>query len=398
MLKPSHPLYQEVSSAEAAPADGGGGEEAFFSQIAQADDHPNQLNRAPDRGDPAAQPEKKAQDPAAPKKPAEKLGKLEEPAVEKEAAATEDEDLPPGRKSGDVPEKEMSRWKQLRAEEKRAKALDEQVAKFQKEIEELRKSPLSKEVEAELAKLREFRDIQDVKRSDEYVKAVARPMATVENQIMEITQEFKLDADKLFDAMTEKVDWKRNLAIDRLIDNSSEDVPDAIKVSLHKRADTLHDLWQKGADIESKASELRAAQEATNKQSTERQQYEQQQAWKKATAAQKEVVEQTLAPVIKAMTEEERTEFTSAIESAEISEDPEERALQAMAPQIAAVLIRRLNVQAKELAAARAENKALLGGRPGAKETRGEVADPNAIADDDDFFSRVKGADDYYRR
>jgi len=110
------------------------------------------------------------------------------------------------------------------------------------------------------------------------------------------------------------------------------------------------------------------------------------------------LVEAKLAPVVKGRSEDERKELTSAIENAAISDDPEERALQAQSPQVAAVLIRRLNNLTKEFNALKKERDTLIAARPGARERQTDDGDPNVPSSDEDFMARVRQADDFMRR
>lgn len=396
-------LFNEAPSAEVAPAvtDHGGeaevpGESSFFDKLRQADDHPDNVARKQQEAPkPEVKPLEKKADPAQkpdPKKAADKLDSVEEGVVEEEKPATDEEAPPEG-----TNEKGLSRWKQLKAKEKLADELTKKVEAMTKEMEELRKSPVSKEVQEKLEELQKFRDIHDVKKSKEYQESVLAPLAKAEKGIEEVCSEFKIDVDKMLHAMSEISEWKRSIAIDKLVEEA-DDAPAAIKASLYKMADQLHVAWQKSAEIEAKASELRAAQEVLASQGSEKQTYEQQQAWQKALSASKSLVETKLAPVLKGMTEEERKEFTSAIENAAISDDPEERALQAQSPQVAAVLIRRLNNLTKEFNALKKERDSLISARPGARERQTDEGDPNVPTSDEDFMARVRQADDFMRR
>jgi hypothetical protein len=267
-----------------------------------------------------------------------------------------------------------------------------------KEMEELRKNPVSTEVQTELEKLRAFQAVHDVKRTKEYRETVTAPLAAAESRFEKICAEFKMDPDKLFEVMRETEDWKRVIAIDKFVDDA-DNVPGGVKSVLHKVGDSLHEAWIKGSKIEANAAQLKAAQDALSEQGTTKQTYEQQQAWQKALTANRTMLESRIAPVIKAMSEDEKKEFFESLDSAAISDDPEERALQAHAPEVAAVLVRRLNTVAQENAALKKQVASLTNARPGAKErATGEDTDPNIPTDDDDFFSRVRQADDYRRR
>ena len=196
-------LRQEASSAEAAPGvtDTGGdtGESSFFDQIKAADDHPANLQKkAAATAEPAAKIVKKPDPKAAAvaEKPVKKVDKLaevtEEPEPEETEAENDEDELPPeGKKEGEEGEKQLSRWNQLRKEEKRAKELDKTVATLKKEMEGLRKNPISKEVQAELEKHREREAIFEVERTKEYKENVTAKLAKAETGITEICTEFK---------------------------------------------------------------------------------------------------------------------------------------------------------------------------------------------------------------
>lgn len=405
-------LRQEASSAEAAPGatDIGGadtGESSFFDQIRQADDHPNTLQKKA-AADPAATTDKlvkKAADPKSavttekPKK-ADKLADVieENETEEKEAGETEDELPPEGKKEGEEGEKQMSRWNKLRAEEKRAKQLDKAVETLKKEVEELRKNPISKEVQAELERHRQREAIYEVERTREYKESVTAPLAKAEGNITEICTEFKLDPDKMFEAMREIKDYKRQMAIDKILDDA-DNVPNAIKAALYKEADRLHEGWLKGSEMKSKAAQMKAAHEAQSEKATTAQTYEQQQAWQKAVANSKSVMEKKIAPIIKAMPEAERQEFMDALDNAAISDDPEERAMQAHGLEVAAVVTKALVAERKTVTELRRTVASLTNARPGTKATNTlEDDNPSDIKDDDDFFAKIKRADDFHRR
>lgn len=403
-----HVLRQEASSAEAAPGvtdtGGDGGESSFFAQIQAADDHPaNIQKKAAGTADPAiADKTVKKPDPKAaavtPKK-TDKLAAVEDEPEEVEAEETADEEAPPeGFKEGEEGVKQKSRWLQLRAEEKRAKELDKTVSKLTKEMEDLRKNPVSKEVQAELEKLRQFQAVHDVKRTKEYQEGVTVPLANAEKGITEICGEFKLDPDKMFEAMREITDWKREVAIDKIIDDA-DNVPSAIKSTLHKAADRLHAAWLKGLQIESNAAQLKVAQDAESAKGEAKQTFEQQQAWQKAVASSRAYMEQKIAPVIKSMTETERAEFFESLDNAQISDDPEERAMQAHSIEVAAVVTKALVAERKLVAELRKTVASLTNARPGVKQTSStENEDPNVPSDEDDFFKRVRSAEDFRRR
>ena len=399
-------LRQEASSAEAAPGvnDIGGedsGDSSFFDQIKAADDHPSVLAKKA-TADPAADAKAKKVDAKPAEKPvakkADKLAEVVEEPEPEEAKAGDDETPPEGKKEGEEGEKQMTRWTQLRNEEKRARELDKTVTALKKEVEDLRKNPISKEAQAELDRHREREAIFEVERTPEYKNSVTAVLAKAEKDIEEICGEFKLDPDKMFEAMRELTDWKRQVAIDKIIDDA-DNVPSAIKSSLYKQAEQLHAGWLKGSEMKSKAAELRAAKEAQYEKTSTEQTFEQQQAWQKAVASSRAMMEKKIAPILKGMTETERKEFTDALDSAQISDDPEERAQQAHGIEVAAVVVRAIIAKNKLLAEKDRTIASLTNARPGVKQAGAvEDDDPNVAKDDDDFFSRVRRADDFMRR
>jgi len=399
-------LRQEASSAEAAPGvnDIGGedsGESSFFDQIKAADDHPSVLAKKA-TADPAADAKAKKVDAKPAEKPvakkADKLAEVVEEPEPEEAKAGDDETPPEGKKEGEEGEKQMTRWTQLRNEEKRARELDKTVTALKKEVEDLRKNPISKEAQAELDRHREREAIFEVERTPEYKNSVTAVLAKAEKGIEEICGEFKLDPDKMFDAMRELTDWKRQVAIDKIIDDA-DNVPSAIKSSLYKQAEQLHAGWLKGSEMKSKAAELRAAKEAQFEKTSTEQTFEQQQAWQKAVASSRAMMEKKIAPILKGMTETERKEFTDALDSAQISDDPEERAQQAHGIEVAAVVTRALIAQRKENAELKKTIASLTNARPGVKQAGAvEDDDPNVPKDEEDFFAKVRNADDFRRR
>lgn len=398
-------LRQEASSAEAAPGvtDMGGedsGESSFFDQIKGADDHPSVLAKKA-TADPAADAKTKKVETKPVEKPVKEADKLadviEEPEPE-EAKAGDDETPPEGKKEGEEGEKQMTRWTQLRNEEKRARELDKTVAALKKEVEDLRKNPISKEAQAKVDKYEEMVAARFVEQTKEYKDTVDAVLAKAERGMEEICKEFKLDPDKMFEAMKDPVDWKRHVAIDRLVDDA-DNVPSAIKASLYKQAEQLHAGWLKGNEMKSKAAELRAALDAQFEKTNTEQTFEQQQAWQKAVASSRAMMEKKIAPILKGMTETERKEFTDALDNAQISKDPEERAQQAHGIEVAAVVVRALIAQRKENADLKKTIASLTNARPGVKQAGvTEDDDPNAVKDDDDFFAKVRRADDFMRR
>lgn len=401
MIRIHTPLFNEASGN---PDAGGGfnsadlGEADFAAELSKGIESHNapqqQQAEVSDAVEPAAkaEPETKEETKTAKAKLTDKLGKLEEP-VEEEAAATEENDLPP---EGEQNPKAMSKWKQLRAIEKQWKEAEPKLKEYEAKIAELQKASVPPELETELKELREFRDIYDLRNSPEFKKTVAEPLDHIGTEVGEIATEFKIEPKALFEAMQEKTEWRRNIAIDKVVKAAAEaaaeedrEIPAGVANSLHNAANRMHAIWQKQAELETKASELRQSKEIAQSQKAELSTAEQEKAWKEAATQSKSIIEAKLSPVIKGLSDAEKAEFIEAVESAKISDDPVERAFQAQAPHVAAVLINRLNTVMKELAAVKKERDGIVAAKPGTKQNHGEPVKKAVSLDDDDFAEEL---------
>lgn len=320
----------------------------------------------------------------------DKLGNLEEPVEE---VATEENDLPP---EGEQNPKAMSKWKQLRAIEKQWKETEPKIKEYEAKIAELQKAVVPPELESELKELREFRDVYDLRNSPEFKKTVAEPLDHIGSEVGEIATEFKIDPSALFEAMKEKTEWRRNIAIDKVVKDAADlameedrEIPNGVANSLHNAANRMHTIWQKQTELETKASELRQSKEVAQSQKAEVSTVEQEKAWKQAAEQSKGIIESKLMPVLKSLSDQEKSEFMDAVNEAKISEDPVERAFQAQAPHVAAVLINRLNTVMKELAAVKKERDGVMAAKPGTKQNHGDPVKKAQSFDDEDFAAEL---------
>lgn len=320
----------------------------------------------------------------------DKLGNLEEPVEE---TATEENDLPP---EGEQNPKAMSKWKQLRAIEKQWKEAEPKIKEYEAKIAELQKAVVPPELESELTELREFRDVYDLRNSPEFKKTVAEPLDHIGSEVGEIATEFKIDPSALFEAMKEKTEWRRNIAIDKVVKDAADlameedrEIPNGVANSLHNAANRMHTIWQKQTELETKASELRQSKEVAQSQKAEVSTVEQEKAWKQAAEQSKGIIESKLMPVLKSLSDQEKSEFMDAVNEAKISEDPVERAFQAQAPHVAAVLINRLNTVMKELAAVKKERDGVMAAKPGTKQNHGDPVKKAQSFDDEDFAAEL---------
>lgn len=320
----------------------------------------------------------------------DKLGNLEEPVEE---TATEENDLPP---EGEQNPKAMSKWKQLRAIEKQWKEAEPKIKEYEAKIAELQKAVVPPELESELKELREFRDVYDLRNSPEFKKTVAEPLDHIGSEVGEIATEFKIDPSALFEAMKEKTEWRRNIAIDKVVKDAADlameedrEIPNGVANSLHNAANRMHTIWQKQTELETKASELRQSKEVAQSQKAEVSTVEQEKAWKQAAEQSKGIIESKLMPVLKSLSDQEKSEFMEAVNEAKISEDPVERAFQAQAPHVAAVLINRLNTVMKELAAVKKERDGVMAAKPGTKQNHGDPVKKAQSFDDEDFAAEL---------
>lgn len=352
-------------------------------------------------------------------KPAEKALKQEQKPVEKEEGAKEQpkslkdklkvEDEPveeeptnEGKQEGDeediptykdrVPtEKEKATWKGLKQTKAEFEKLKPEYEKLKAENEELRKKPvLDDEVIKERDALRRFRDIMEFKLSDTYQMEIADPMQSIDSDISEMVTEFKIDKDGLAKAFMETTEWKRNLAIEKVLENSDETVPSAIAKTILDKAGELHKLWKREAELEEDAGKHRAAYEHEQKQKVTKQTLEEQKAWNDALESSTKMIESQMAPLLKNLPKEQRDELMGALKEAKIADTPEDRALQAQAPHLAAVLIEQLNSMKKEMAELKKANKALSAASPSSNGRQAETKKAESDDDDDGLFKSIR--------
>lgn len=391
------PLFNEATGNP----EGGGipqgvdlGEADFAAELSKGIEAHNTPQQQPEVSQ-SVDPSKKADAPkeevkSAKAKLTDKLGNLEEPVEE---VATEENDLPP---EGEQNPKAMSKWKQLRAIEKQWKEAEPKIKEYEAKIAELQKAVVPPELESELKELREFRDVYDLRNSPEFKKTVAEPLDHIGSEVGEIATEFKIDPSALFEAMQEKTEWRRNIAIDKVVKDAADlameedrEIPNGVANSLHNAANRMHTIWQKQTELETKASELRQSKEVAQSQKAEVSTVEQEKAWKQAAEQSKGIIESKLMPVLKSLSDQEKSEFMDAVNEAKISEDPVERAFQAQAPHVAAVLINRLNTVMKELAAVKKERDGVMAAKPGTKQNHGDPVKKAQSFDDEDFAAEL---------
>lgn len=331
----------------------------------------------------------------------DKIGKVEE---EQEEAPVEEEEQPP---EGDQSPKAISRWKQLRQAEKQFKELEPKIKDYEAQIAELKKATIPPEIEKELAELRQHRDVFDLQNSPEFKKTVSEPLDRIGAEVSDIAKEFKLNEDALFSAMRETTEWKRTIAIEKAIKSAEkkaqEDaeeagteyspIPSGVIGVIANHANRLHQVWQKQAELETKAGELRQSKEVEQSQKSQLSTAQQEAEWQKAADESRTIIETNLAPVIKGLPEKDRAEFLEAVKGAKISDDPVSRAFQAQAPEVAAMLTNVVINLRKELAEQKKLNSGLISAKPGTKQNHGEpVKKANPGSDFDDFDDELAGA------
>ena len=334
--------------------------------------------------------EKQADD--KPKSLKDKLKVEEEPVEEEAPESKEDgEDDIPTYKNRVPTEKEKATWKGLKQTKEEYEKLKPEYEKLKAEYEEFKKKPVfDDEVTKELEELRRFRDITDFKLSETYQNEVAKPISAIESDVTEMVAEFKIDKDSLAKAFTETSEWKRNLAIERVLKEADEEVPSAITKTILDKAADLHSIWKKEAEMEENASKNRAAYEHEKKQTVTKQTLEEQKAWQSAVESSAKMIETQMGPLLKNMPEDQRNELLSALKEAKIAETPEDRALQAQAPHLAAVLIEQLNSMRKEMSELKKANKALSAASPSSNGRQQEAKKPAADDDDEGLFKAIR--------
>jgi hypothetical protein len=333
-----------------------------------------------------------------PKSLKDKLKVEDEPIEEEttdEAPEGEEDDIPTYKDR--VPtDKEKATWKGLKQTKAEYDKLKPEFEKMKAEYEEFKKKPVfDDEVTKELDELRRFRDMTDFKLSETYQKEIAAPQAAIERDIVEIATEFKIDQAALGKAFTEISEWKRNLAIEKVLRESDEEVPSAITKTILDKAAKMHDIWQKEAQLEEDAGKNRAAYEYEQKQKVTKQTLEEQKAWQSALDSSTQMIETQMAPLLKNMPKEQRQELMSALKEAKIADTPEDRALQAQAPHLAAVLIEQLNSMKKEMAELKKANKALSVASPSSNGRQAEAKKADADDDEDGLFKAIRSQQGY---
>ena len=327
-----------------------------------------------------------------PKSLKEKL-KVEEEAAEEEATESkeEGEDDIPTYKNRVATEKEKATWKGLKQVKEEYEKLKPEFEKLKSEYEEFKKKPVfDDEVTQELEELRRFRDMTDFKLSETYQQEIAQPINEIDRDIGEMVSEFHIDKDELAKAFTEISEWKRNLAIEKVLKSADDEVPTAIAKTILDKAGELHKIWKKEADLEENAAKNRAAYEHEKKQTVTKQTLEEQKAWQNVVESSTKMIETQMGPLLKQLPQEQRAELLNALKDAQIADSPEDRALQAQAPHLAAVLIEQLNGMRKELSDLRKANKALSAASPSSNGRQSEAKKPASEEDDDALFQAIR--------
>lgn len=323
----------------------------------------------------------------------DKLGAIEDPKEEEETG--NEEPPPPDPKEGKAdPDARKNAWSAIKAEAKQVPGLKKQLEELQKKYDEKVATAVPKDIEEELNGLRQQHAMFSLKNSKEYQQTVIEPGKQIESEVADIAKEFGLDEGKLWDAFGDRSEWRRNGAIDKILAQVETEIPNGLAAALYKAADKMHGVWQKQAELEQNAEQVQASYERTAGERTQQQTAEQEAAWNKASEESRALIEKTLGSVFKNLPDNERMNFTESLKSAKISDDPAERALQAQAPHVAAVLIQQLNKIRAELAASKKENAALTNARPGTKQPVGEQPAVAKSVDeqDEDFFSDLRKA------
>lgn len=333
-----------------------------------------------------------------PKSLKDKLKVEDEPIEEEttdEAPEGEEDDIPTYKDR--VPtDKEKATWKGLKQTKAEYDKLKPEFEKMKAEYEEFKKKPVfDDEVTKELDELRRYRDMTKFELSETYQKEIAAPFAAIEKDIVEIAEEFKIDQAALGKAFTEISEWKRNLAIEKVLRESDEEVPGAITKTILDKAAKMHDIWQKEAQLKEDAAKNRAAYEHEERQKITKQTLEEQKAWQSALESSTQMIETQMAPLLKNMPKEQRDELMGALKEAKIADTPEDRALQAQAPHLAAVLIEQLNSMKKEMAELKKANKALSVASPSSNGRQAEAKKADADDDEDGLFKAIRSQQGY---
>lgn len=352
-------------------------------------------------------------------KPAEKAPKQEQKPVEKEEGAkeqpkslkdklkveeepVEEEPAEEGKQEGDdediptykdrVPtDKEKATWKGLKQTKAEFEKLKPEYEKLKAEFEEFKKKPVfDDEVTKELEELRRERNIFKFELSETFQNEVVLPKAAIEKDVVAIADRFKINKTELGKAFAEITDWERNLAIENVLNESDETVPAAIVKTILDKADKMHEIWQKEERLKEDAAKNRAAYEFEERQKVTKQTLEEQKAWNDALENSTKMIESQMAPLLKNLPKEQRDELMGALKEAKIADTPEDRALQAQAPHLAAVLIEQLNSMKKEMAELKKANKALSVASPSSNGRQAETKKTDSDDDDDGLFKSIR--------
>ncbi len=333
---------------------------------------------------------------------ASKLGKVAEDEPEQVAETTED-DTPPG----DQSPKAVSRWKQLRQIEDQYKSLEPKVREYEAQIAELKKATVPPELEAELAELRQHRDVFDLRNSPDYRKTVSEPLGRIEHEVTEISQEFGINDDALLEAMRDPVEWRRTIAIEKVLkaaeksarekaEEAGEEyagIPAGVVNVLSNHANRVHQVWAKRDELEANAATLRQSKEAETSQKSQLSTAQQEAEWQKAADESRTILETNFNPMLKLMPANERAELQEAMKTAKISDDPTTRAAQAQSLELLAAMARAYSATRRELAEQKKLNNGLVAAKPGTKQNHGEPVKKVAPgADFDDFEDELAGA------
>lgn len=318
--------------------------------------------------------------------------KVEEEPVEEEPPTDEvDEDEIPKYKDRVPTEKEKATWKGLKQTKAEYEKLKPEFEKLKAEYEEFKKKPVYDEsITKELEELRQFRDMTQVELSDAFKKEVTEPKAAIARDVDEIMAEFKIPKDALGKAFQESSEWKRNLAIEKALKDADEEVPAAIVKTLLDKATELNKIWDREDQFRENASKQKAAYDLEQSQKITKQTLEEQKAWQNAVESSTKMIETQMGPLLKNMPEDQRNELLSALKEANIAETPEDRALQAQAPHLAAVLIEQLNSMKKEMNELKKANKALSAASPSSNGRQQEAKKPAADDDDEGLFKAIR--------
>ncbi len=406
MFRIHTPLFNE-----AGPADAGGGFPA--DDFAAALEQGVANYQANPNGEQVSQPsqelatkvkteEASKEAPTGKDKLASKLGKVAEEEIE--PTETGEEEAPP---EGDQSPKAVSRWKQLRQIEKQFKENEPKLEEYRAKIAELQKAQVPPEIEAELERHRQREAIFDLENSSDYIKTVTDPLNYIGAEVGEVAEAFKIDQDKLLNAMREPKEWLRNIAIEKVVKaaekaaltaadeagEEAEGIPGGVMSTLANAASRLHKVWQKDAELKQNASHLRQTKEVEQTQKSQLSTAEQEKQWEAASNESKAIIETNLGPLFKAMPETKKAELFEAIKHARISDDPVTRAFQAHAPEVLAVMTDFINDLRKENATLKKTQNGLVAAKPGTRQNHGEPVKKAAPGSDfDDFDDELSNA------